>query len=321
MNTEEIETILKHAPRPDAPPGLKERLVEQVDLRPAHRRPQDSVARTGFAGWLRRWWPALTPATVSLACALVFTMQQMEIHDLRQSLAALPPPFAKSELTPATTTREVVAPSAHAESEDQEIARLKQLAAQLASEIAQVEQVRAQNNGLRAQLSRLPTRLTPEETAAMEEARKNAETIACVNNLKQLGLAMRVWGVDNNDASPPDILSMTNEINTPKILLCPSDTARQAAGTWATYSPANCSYEYLAPAEPQAGREPQLVAFRCPIHGSVTLCDGSVQKGVAKEHPDWLVQRNGKLYCEGPGASNTAPTNPSDATEPTQTPK
>ena len=40
--------------------------------------------------------------------------------------------------------------------------------------------------------------------------------------------------------------------------------------------------------------------FRCPIHGHVCLSDGSVQAEVAKKHPDWLVQRDGKLYLQEP---------------------
>ena len=42
--------------------------------------------------------------------------------------------------------------------------------------------------------------------------------------------------------------------------------------------------------------EPDRVLLRCPIHGSIGLADGSVQMGVAKAHPECLVQRDGKLY-------------------------
>jgi len=42
--------------------------------------------------------------------------------------------------------------------------------------------------------------------------------------------------------------------------------------------------------------------FRCPIHGSVCLLDGSVQMEVAKKHPEQIVQRDGKLYF-GPSAN------------------
>ena len=107
--------------------------------------------------------------------------------------------------------------------------------------------------------------------------------------------------------SPPNILDMTNEMATPKILACPGDHGRQKAHNFASYTPANCSYEYLAPSAPDT--EPMRVEFRCPIHGNICLCDGSVQRGVAKEHPDWLVQRDGKLYFEPPAQpAQVAPT-------------
>lgn len=76
--------------------------------------------------------------------------------------------------------------------------------------------------------------------------------IQCVNNLKQVGLSFRLWAGDNNDKYPmqvsmtnggtmefasgrsvfPHFLVMSNELNTPKILVCPADTARQAATNW-----------------------------------------------------------------------------------------
>ena len=70
--------------------------------------------------------------------------------------------------------------------------------------------------------------------------------ISCVNNLKQVGLAFRIWQGDNNDKYPMQVsvtnggtmelvesgtvwqhfLAMSNEINTPKILICPFDVER-----------------------------------------------------------------------------------------------
>src|SRR5208282_4626915 len=117
---------------------------------------------------------------------------------------------------------------------------------------------------------------TPEETAAMEKAKARAERINCVNNLKQLGLAVRIWSNDNTNVFPSDVLLMTNEMGSPKILACPSDKAHQPATDWSSCSLANVSYEFLAPSASED--EPTRVLFLCRIHGNVGLCDGSVQQ-------------------------------------------
>ena len=82
-----------------------------------------------------------------------------------------------------------------------------------------------------------------------------------------------------------------------KILVCPGDKAREVAKDFASYTSANCSYEYLVPSVPFT--EPSRVMFRCPIHGNVGLIDGSVQV-IANDHPERLVQRDGKLYFVEP---------------------
>ena len=90
-----------------------------------------------------------------------------------------------------------------------------------------------------------------------------AQRITCTNNLKQLGLAYRQWGLDNGDKFPmqvsvtnggtmelvesgvvyPHYQVMSNELNTPKILVCPEDKGRTAAAAFTTnLSRANLSY-------------------------------------------------------------------------------
>ena len=318
MNAPELENILRLAPRPAPPAGLKDQLIAQLRLPAVQPATQTPVATLAPAGWLRRWWPVLAPATVSLACAVVLAAQQMEIRDLRATLRGLsqgPASAAPARPAPATGADAGVSEAEASAKVQTEIARLKGLAAQLAAEIAQLEQMSAENQKLRAQATALAGGyLTTEETEALAKAKEKADAVACCNNMKQLCLSDRVWAIDNGDVSPPDILSMTNEMSTPKILVCPSDTGRQAAKDWASYTSANCSYEYLAPSAPDT--EPQRVAFRCPIHGHVGLCDGSVQMGVAKDHPKQLVQRNGKLYLEYPPAPQATPAPASGTAKP-----
>src|SRR3984957_4604514 len=93
---------------------------------------------------------------------------------------------------------------------------------------------------------------------ALAAAKRKAQRISCVNNLKQVGLAFRVWAGDNSDRYPMAVstnsggaqqlvfssatttgpteycvtnifMVMSNELSTPKILYCPSDSARNAS--------------------------------------------------------------------------------------------
>jgi len=92
--------------------------------------------------------------------------------------------------------------------------------------------------------------------------RNRATRISCVNNLKQFGLAYRLWAGDNGDNYPMGVTTnsggsmeralggdvvltfqvMSNELSTPKILHCPSDTRRSAATNFADLTLTNISY-------------------------------------------------------------------------------
>ena len=95
--------------------------------------------------------------------------------------------------------------------------------------------------------------------ARRNRARPPGNRIYCQNNLKQIGLAYRVWASDNNDKFPAQVsitnggamertaggdvylsfLVMSNELNTPKLMLCPADDHRVWATTFAQSLPPN----------------------------------------------------------------------------------
>lgn len=298
-NEREIERLLRRAPKPAPPAGLKGQLIAGI-----HSSGGDAPAgSTSLAseGWLRRWWPMFVPAAASLICAVVLALQQAEISDLRESIRTLSKDLpAEHMVTGATPDADQVrtdpTPDLSA-NEPAEVERLKQRVTQLSAEVADLEQAQKGNEALRSRLN-APPNLTQDEVDALAKARERAMSISCINNLKQFGLAVRVWALDNDDVFPPNTLSMSNELSTPKILVCPADTNRVVARDWALFSPVNCSYEYLTPSVANAESEPQRVLSRCPIHGHIGLCDGSVQGEAAKKHPDWLKERDGKLYLE-----------------------
>ena len=101
---------------------------------------------------------------------------------------------------------------------------------------------------------------------ALAAAKKKAQKISCVNNLKQVGLAFRIWEGDNNDRYPMAVafsaggasdylghassatgynapipnnpgmafMVMSNELSTPKVIFCPSDNIHTVGSGYGT---------------------------------------------------------------------------------------
>jgi hypothetical protein len=136
---------------------------------------------------------------------------------------------------------------------------------------------------------------------ALAHAKERAQRTNCSNNLKQVGIAFKVWALDNGEQYPFNVSTnkggtfefcsvgadgfdqnaalhftvLSNEMGTPKILVCPKDS-RLAALDFQTLGPANVTYQ-LHSGTNLDDSHPQAVLAVCPIHGNVLLCDGSVQ--------------------------------------------
>src|SRR6266536_1678039 len=92
---------------------------------------------------------------------------------------------------------------------------------------------------------------------ALAKAKAKAQKIACTNNLKQVGLSFRIWANDNGAVFRMDVstnqggsselriapgqaattvyynfLVMSNELSTPKVCICPSDSGRTIPTNW-----------------------------------------------------------------------------------------
>jgi type II secretory pathway pseudopilin PulG len=158
---------------------------------------------------------------------------------------------------------------------------------------------------------------------ALASAKKKAQRINCINNLKQDGLAFRIWEGDNNDKLPMAVPTakggtkefdtgadtfrhfqvMSNELSTPKILVCPADT-RSVANNFVRLKNQNVSYfvgleandanpqrfldgdrNITGESDPENGIlklvPGQRVSWTQTIHvnqGNIGLSDGSVQQ-------------------------------------------
>ena len=147
--------------------------------------------------------------------------------------------------------------------------------------------------------------------------RQPASRIRCTSNLRELGIAFRLFSADNYDQYPPAVLTnlpqtaelvatcfraASNNLASPKILICPTDT-RQPAASLSSLRNANISYfvsltaSETEPASFLCGdrnltngqapingvlelRKNQVVGWDQTMHsncGNVVLADGSVQ--------------------------------------------
>jgi type II secretory pathway pseudopilin PulG len=116
---------------------------------------------------------------------------------------------------------------------------------------------------------------------ALAKAKDKAQRINCVNNLRQIGLAARMYANDHEEVFPKDFQAMQQELNSPKILFCPADPDKPTPlpTDWAQVDPDSISYKFLIPGEKADDNGSEQAAFRCPIHDNVCYADGHVEAG------------------------------------------
>jgi hypothetical protein len=107
----------------------------------------------------------------------------------------------------------------------------------------------------------------------------------CLSNLKEIGLAARVFSEANKYQFPDSFLQMSNELGRAGILVCPADTNHVARGGRSGWSETNITYEFVAPGIQETPDVMNNVAFRCPIHGHEVTVGGSLQPGTSSPPP------------------------------------
>jgi prepilin-type N-terminal cleavage/methylation domain-containing protein len=175
---------------------------------------------------------------------------------------------------------------------------------------------------------------------ALARAKARAQRINCTNNLKQVGLSFKTWAIDNQDRFPMAVSAgeggppnpvyivngatrnlqpqyeyqvfavMSNELSTPKVLVCPSD--ERTAHTNFTFVAnasdsgvvngvgkiANIYISYFLGIDAQEGQPQMFLAG-----------DRNIWGGLALPTPNWsgTVPNNG--YGNGPNACLAMGTN------------
>jgi prepilin-type N-terminal cleavage/methylation domain-containing protein len=130
---------------------------------------------------------------------------------------------------------------------------------------------------------------------ALARSKAKAKEISCINNLKEIDLALRLWAGDQGDKFPwlvdvsqggsmnspnwvDDFRALTNELRDVQLLLCPADFTKRAATNWASLrGDLNVSY---------------FIGTNSPIESKtqvILLGDRNVMGGGGGLDPHWNV--------------------------------
>ena len=135
------------------------------------------------------------------------------------------------------------------------------------------------------------------------------QPITCVRNLKQVGIAFKLWSLDHGGNFPFNVSTnaggtlefcspgpdgydqnvvfhfqvLSNELGNPRLLICPQDNNAKPAASFSKLNAGNISYR-LRTGTKITDAIPQQELASCPIHGNILHCDGSVTE--ARPEPD-----------------------------------
>ncbi len=207
----------------------------------------------------KRWLPALSVAVWLLACVVILAVQSNAIRKLRDDNETLRAAALQSVFVTSASPKDELT-KLRADSE--EVARLRAEISQLQEQLKELQVLRTDNQRLLAEASALNAASPQPQDDFFAQAAAKEEAARCVNNLKQVGLAARIWANDHGDVFPRVFSEFETELGTSKILFCPGGQGK-------------VQYQIVSPGISE--EDPNVVFVRCPRHPHVGLVDGSVQ--------------------------------------------
>jgi|SRR6266478_2313378 len=133
------------------------------------------------------------------------------------------------------------------------------------------------------------------------------QIVACLENLEQIGLAFRTWSLDHGEHLPFEVRTnsggtlelcgrehvgfdknaflhfavASNELSTPKILVCPGDHSKRPATDFGIPRASHVTHRLRSGSNVNYTNPTEVLAV-CPIDGNTLYCNGAVKEGKGK---------------------------------------
>lgn len=137
---------------------------------------------------------------------------------------------------------------------------------------------------------------------ALAKNRYSEQRTDCQRNLRELGLAFKVWALDHNDQYPFNVSTnsggtlelcavgpdgfdrnatahfriISNELSSPSFLLCPKDHSKRLVADFTALGEPNVTYRLRTGTNVNSDNPQEILAV-CPIDGNQLFCDGNVR--------------------------------------------
>lgn len=128
----------------------------------------------------------------------------------------------------------------------------------------------------------LPPQIEAAEAKGLGSRERAALSAKCLENLKQLGLAVWIYRTDEKSMMPATLVQLTNEVSNATLTICPSDVLRadilklESGTQWPEVTKWGSSYLLEWAGKNADLRADGDVMIRCPIHGHFCNFKGKV---------------------------------------------
>ena len=276
MNQTELEKVLTRAPTPSVPRALLSQLKAQIDLG-SDENAEGNIVPLPSSG--RQWLPLGIAAGFAL-CLGALAVQWHRLSELKEEQLVL---HEELHQQPELSSQPLVP-----RSDNSRIERLKAEAAEVQKLEVEIVQLKQQLTDLQERTKRAAEAATLPQHPPMTKAPRDifvqgpaeAQEAGCISNLKQLGIAARLYAKDHNKIYAGNLAQLQSYLQCESCSRCPSGQPYKSYLREATL-------EHI----------PDAVLVHCEQHNRVLVADGSVHGTGTLNH---LLLRDGHPYLKRP---------------------